>query len=96
MKYFRVSLSSPPLEVIEENVDEMEMVLRCPNCGKPAKYGDMIMCSGYVGCGNEIKGVGRCYWKDLMPRVRDCQENDYERYKTGLMYRIEIEEAKPC
>lgn len=78
------------MEVLELNDDEMEMVVRCNNCGKPTKYGMTRMISGFVGCDNIIKVDGKeieCYFGDLMPRVIDWKENHYDLYRTGKVYR---------
>ena len=42
-------------EVLIDNEDEMEVIVKCPYCGKPTKVGDTLMISGYVGC-------PACYW----------------------------------
>jgi len=86
------------MEVLEENDDEMEMILRCNNCGKPTKYGETRMCSGFVGCDNKIMVNGKeveCYFDDLMPRVLAYKEMYKESgftdkdnlYHTGKVYR---------
>lgn len=78
------------LEVLEENEDEMEMVVRCNNCGQPTKYGLTRMISGFVGCDNKIKVDGKeveCYFGDLQPRVMHYKENDREIYTSGKVYR---------
>ena len=69
------------MEILEYNDDELEMIVRCNNCGKPTKYGETRMCSGYVGCDNKIIVDGKeveCYFGDLMPRVMDWKENHYD------------------
>lgn len=86
------------MEVLEENDDVMETILRCNNCGKPTKYGETRMCSGFVGCDNKIIVNGKeveCYFEDLMPRIMKCKEEYYEGnmkdennlYHTGKVYR---------
>lgn len=78
------------LEVLEENDDEMEMIVRCNNCGQPTKYGSTRMISGFVGCDNKIKVDGKeveCYFGDLQPRVLHYKENDREIYTSGKVYR---------
>lgn len=62
------SLTQPPLEILEDHEDEMEVIVKCPNCGQPTPYGLTRMISGYIGCDNTYKG-GRCYFDDLMPRI---------------------------
>lgn len=76
--------------VLEENDDEMEMVVRCNNCGKPTKYGETRMCSGFVGCDNKINIDGKeveCYFDDLMPRIMEYKNNQYDKYREGKVYR---------
>jgi len=78
------------MEVLDFSDDEMEMVVRCNNCGKPTKYGMTRMISGFVGCDNKIIVDGKeveCYFGDLMPRVIDWKENHYDLYKVGKVYR---------
>lgn len=82
------------MEVLEYNDDEMEIVVRCNNCGKPTKYGETRMISGFVGCDNKMIIDGKeveCYFDDLMPRVRKCHDAAdktlYELYRSGKLYR---------
>lgn len=82
------------MEILQLEADEMEMIVRCNNCGKPTKYGMTRMCSGFVGCDNKIKVDGKeveCYFDDLMPRVIKCKESSdktlYELYRSGKVYR---------
>lgn len=82
------------IELIQDNEDVMERIVRCNNCGQPTKYGNTRMCSGFVGCDNIIKVNGKeiqCYFDDLMPRVRKYHDsnNQDERnlYRTGKVYR---------
>lgn len=67
--------------------DEMDVIVRCNNCGQPTRFGETRMISGFVGCDNEIEGVGLCYFNDLMPRVVDWKANRYEDYISGKVYR---------
>lgn len=78
------------MEILEDNVDEMEMIVRCNNCGKPTKYGKTRMISGFVGCDNKIIVNGKeveCYFGDLQPRVIYAHDNQTEEYRTGKIYR---------
>ena len=82
------------MEILEENEDKLEMIVRCNNCGKPTKYGLTRMCSGFVGCDNKIEVNGKeveCYFGDLMPRVREYHDSNnpdkYTLYRTGKLYR---------
>lgn len=77
-----------------ETKDEMDVIVRCNNCGQPTEYGKTRMCSGFVGCDNKIIIDGKeveCYFGDLAPRVRKCHDSDdptlYELYRQGKMYR---------
>lgn len=84
------SLTQPPLEVIEDQDDLMEVIVRCPNCGQPTPFGLTRMISGYIGCDNDFKG-GSCYFDDLMPRVMQAKRTGDPKYKFGPMYSIEEE-----
>ena len=78
------------MEIIKDNDDMLEMIVRCNNCGQPTKYGLTRMCSGFVGCDNKIRVRGaevECYFGDLMPRVIDYHDNQTREYKTGKVYR---------
>ena len=78
------------IEVLEYNNDEMKMIVRCNNCGKPTEYGKTRMISGFVGCDNKMIINGKeveCYFEDLMPRVIDYKENHHELYTKGKVYR---------
>lgn len=78
------------MEILEPNVDEMKMIVRCNNCGQPTEYGKVRMISGFVGCDNKITVNGKkveCYFGDLQPRVIDYKENHHELYRTGKVYR---------
>ena len=78
------------LEVLETHDDEMEIIVRCNNCGLPTKYGKTRMTSGFVGCDNKINIRGEekeCYFGDLMPRIMKYKEDYTEEYKTGKVYR---------
>lgn len=86
------------MEILEFNDDEMEMIVRCNNCGKPTKYGETRMCNGFVGCDNKIVVNGKeieCYFDDLMPRIIRSKQEYYDGnmkdennyYHTGKVYR---------
>lgn len=47
----------------------MEIVIECPNCHQPTKYGETRMISGHVGCDNKMPDGRICYWDDLRPRI---------------------------
>ena len=70
--------------------DEIDLIVRCNNCGQATEYGKTRMCSGFVGCDNKIIVHGKeveCYFDDLMPRVRYAHDNQTEEYKTKKIYR---------
>jgi len=82
------------MELLKDNEDEMEIIVRCNNCGKPTKYGQTRMISGFVGCDNKIIVNGKeveCYFGDLQPRVITYRESGdpgaYEIYRKGKVYR---------
>ena len=82
------------MEILEYNDDDMEIVVRCNNCGKPTKYGETRMISGFVGCDNKMIIDGKeveCYFGDLMPRVRKyhdaADKTLYALYCSGKLYR---------
>lgn len=78
------------MEVLEPNEDEMKMIVRCNNCGKPTEYGMTRMCSGFVGCDNKISINGKeveCYFDDLMPRIMEYKNNQYDKYRERKVYR---------
>lgn len=82
------------MEILEDNPDEMEIVVRCNNCGKPTKYGQTRMICGFVGCDNKIIIDGeerQCYFDDLMPRVIKYHGSSdptlYSLYCQGKLYR---------
>lgn len=77
-----------------ETGDELDIIVRCNNCGQATEYGKTRMCSGFVGCDNKIiidnKEV-ECYFEDLMPRVMkyrtSADKTLYELYRNGKVYR---------
>ena len=77
-----------------ETHDELDLILRCNNCGQATPYGKTRMISGFVGCDNKINVNGKeveCYFGDLQPRVINYKESYgtelYEKYRTGKVYR---------
>lgn len=96
MKYINPNIldEGNQMELIQDNDNAMERIVRCNNCGKPTKYGETRMISGFVGCDNKINIKGKeveCYFDDLMPRVMRCHDSsnadEYELYRTGKLYR---------
>lgn len=98
-KYKAVSLTTPPVKILEDNDDEMKIVLECPNCGQATQCGRMRMISGYVGCDNVLSdGKTKCYFSDLMPRVIEYKEQPEgtkkrQAYINGEVYRKHIEKG---
>ena len=86
-----LNTSGDRAKILEDNQDLMEVIISCPNCGQPTRYGDTLMISGYVGCTNEFLG-GVCYWDDLMPRVLTAKESSNDRlrqaYIDGKLYAV--------
>lgn len=73
-----------------ETYDEWDLIVRCNNCGLPTKYGETRMISGFVGCDNKINVNGKeveCYFGDLMPRIMEYKNNQYDKYREGKVYR---------
>ena len=96
MKYINPNICDEGnlMKILEEADDLLDTIVRCNNCGKPVKYGETRMISGFVGCDNKIKVNGKekeCYFEDLMPRVMKCHSSDdpklYNLYLQGKMYR---------
>lgn len=82
------------MELVKDNDDVMKRIVRCNNCGQLTEYGNIRMCSGFVGCDNKIKIKGKevyCYFDDLMPRVMKYKNSnnadEYNLYRTGKLYR---------
>lgn len=91
-KTMLMSIFGKKLEILQDNENDMEIIVRCHNCGQPTPYGLMRMCSGYVGCDNKVKIAGvekDCYFEDLLQRVLEARENNYKRYTNGKFYRHE-------
>ena len=45
-----LSLTQPPIPIIKDAENEMDVVIECPYCGHRTKVGDTLMISGFVGC----------------------------------------------
>ena len=91
------------MEVLDATIykkthDELDLIVRCNNCGQPTRYGETRMINGFVGCDNKIMIDGKeveCYFDDLMPRIIKSKEKYYEEnmkdknnlYHTGKVYR---------
>ena len=88
-KYIKASIFGKPLEIIEDKENEMECIVKCPNCGKSVVYGtEMRMISGFSGCDNKLNN-GKICFHDLAERVLDAKKNNYDKYCNGNFYLIE-------
>lgn len=90
MKRILLNTSGKTAEIIRDHEDDMQVIMRCPNCGQETPYGKTRMISGYVGCDNTYKD-GVCYWDDLMPRVLEGHQAPEgselrRKYENGLLY----------
>lgn len=76
------SLTQPPLKVIKDNEDDMEVIVECPYCHSHVKYGETLMISGFIGCPH-------CYFKEhgLLNTVMTLRNSNYEKYKKGDFYK---------
>jgi len=94
-KSIKWSATKPAVKVVEENADELETVVTCPNCGQPTPLGATRMTSGWIGCDNLLEdGVTECYYGDLRPRVLRLKETGDERYVRGPVYLMDIKEGE--
>lgn len=82
-QYLNPSLSCPDalFEITEDNQDEMKIRGLCPYCGKETTYGQLMMCSGFVGCPNCYEGPD-----GLMQTVMRTREKSYGDYLSGNFY----------
>lgn len=97
MKYLNPNVLNEgnEMELLQYSDNEMLTIVRCNNCGKLTPFGFTRMCSGFVGCDNQIEVNGKmvsCYFDDLMPRVRlyhNSEEGTAWRklYREGKVYR---------
>ena len=86
-KYYYLSISQPPVEIVHDDPDDMQIVIRCPYCGHKTTVGDTVMISGFIGCPH-------CYWEagGLLNTVMWIREHDYEEYKKGDFYKAGFKE----
>lgn len=97
MKYLNPNVLNEgnEMELLQYSDNEMLTIVRCNNCGKLTPFGITRMCSGFVGCDNQIEVNGKmvsCYFDDLMPRVikyHNSKEGTLQRqlYREGKVYR---------
>ena len=82
MKKVLISLSQPPVLVVKDADDPMDVLIKCPYCGTLTKVGDTRMISGFVGCDH-------CYFVPggLLETTLFVRENDCENYREGRFYK---------
>lgn len=68
MKKVLISLSQPPVEIVKDADDPMDVLIKCPYCGTLTTVGNTRMISGFVGC-------DRCYF---VPGVFSRQHCSFE------------------
>ena len=76
-----LSLTQPPIPIIKDAENEMDVVIECPYCGHRTKVGDTLMISGFVGCDH-------CYFVSggLQETVMYVKKNDKSNYIGGKFY----------
>lgn len=81
-KYIVISLTQPPIPIIKDDPNEMEVIIKCPYCGQETKVGLTYMISGFVGCKN-------CYFEEggLFDTTRYFQKFSYPSYTDGNFYK---------
>lgn len=81
-KYIVISLKQPPIPIIKDDPDEMEVIIKCPYCGQETKVGLTYMISGFVGCEN-------CYFEEggLFDTTQYFQKFSYPSYTDGNFYK---------
>lgn len=84
-KYLPSSIFGKKMKVVKSEEDDMECIVKCLNCGKEAKYGEMRMVSGYVGCNNIIIDNTICF-DDLCNRVLLAKKSQSSSYGTDDLY----------
>jgi hypothetical protein len=82
MKKVLISLSQPPVLVVKDADDPMDVLIKCPYCGTLTKVGNTIMISGFVGC-------DYCYFVPggLLETTLFVREHEYENYREGKFYK---------
>lgn len=81
-KYIVISLMQPPIPIIKDDPDEMDVIIKCPYCGQETKVGLTYMISGFVGCEN-------CYFEEggLFDTTQYFQKFSYPSYTDGNFYK---------
>lgn len=82
MKKVLISLSQPPVEIVKDADNPMDVLIKCPYCGTPTTVGNTRMISGFVGCDH-------CYFVPggLLETTLFVQKHEYENYREGKFYK---------
>lgn len=82
MKKILISLSQPPVEIVKDADDPMDVLIKCPYCGTLTTVGNTLMISGFVGCDH-------CYFVPggLLETTLFVREHEYETYREGRFYK---------
>ena len=82
MEKVLISLSQPPVEIVKDADDPMDVLIKCPYCGTLTTVGNTLMISGFVGC-------DRCYFVPggLLETTLFVREHEYENYREGKFYK---------
>lgn len=82
MKKVLISLSQPPVEIVKDADDPMDVLIKCPYCGTLTTVGNTRMISGFVRCDH-------CYFVPggLLETTLFVREHEYENYRGGRFYK---------
>lgn len=86
MKKILISLSQPPVEIVKDADDPMDVLIKCPYCGTLTTVGNTLMISGFVGCDHYYFVPG-----GLLETTLFVREHDYENYREGRFYKYGFE-----
>lgn len=80
-KLIFLSLTQPPIPVLQDAENEMDVVIECPYCGHRTKVGCTYMINGFVGCDH-------CYFEPggLLQTTLYVHDHDPESYRSGSFY----------
>lgn len=86
MKKVLISLSQPPVEIVKDADDPMDVLIKCPYCGTLTTVGNTLMIIGFVGCDH-------CYFVPggLLETTLFVREHEYENYREGRFYKYGFE-----
>ena len=86
MKKVLIFLSQPPVEIVKDADDPMDVLIKCPYCGTLTTVGNTLMISGFVGCDH-------CYFVPggLLETTLFVREHEYENYREGRFYKYGFE-----